>query len=77
MPAGARDFIFSETSRTALGPTRPPVPGVKQPEREVDDLTPSRGEVTNEWSYTSTSPVCLHGVDRYNFSIAKVYELFL
>jgi hypothetical protein len=32
--------------------------GIKQPEREVDHLSPSRAEFKNEWSYTSTF---LHG----------------
>jgi hypothetical protein len=25
-------------------------------------------EVKNEWRYTSTPPICLHGVDRDNFT---------
>jgi hypothetical protein len=29
----------------------------------------SSAEVKNEWSYTSTPPVCLHGVDRDNFNL--------
>jgi hypothetical protein len=29
--------------------------------REVDHLSPSSSEVKNEWSCTSTFPVCLHG----------------
>jgi hypothetical protein len=63
-------FLFTTASRTALGPTQPPiqwVPGalslaVKQPEREADHLSPSSAEVKNAWSYTSTPPIRLHGV---------------
>jgi len=37
-------------------------PGVKRPGRESDHSPPSGAEVTNAWSYTSTSPIRLHGV---------------
>jgi hypothetical protein len=63
-------FLFTTASRTALGPTHPPiywVPGalslgVKRPGREADHSPPSSAEVKNAWSYTSTPPVRLHGV---------------
>jgi hypothetical protein len=50
-------------SRTALGPTRPPIKcvagalslEVKRPGREAEHLPPSGAEVKNAWSYTSTS----------------------
>jgi hypothetical protein len=35
--------------------------GVKRPGREADHSPPSSAEV-NEWSYTSTPPVRLHGL---------------
>jgi hypothetical protein len=35
---------------------------VKRPELEADHSPPSTAEVKNAWSYTSTPPVCLHGV---------------
>jgi hypothetical protein len=49
-------------SRTALGPTQPPIQwvlealslGVKWLESEVDHSSPSSAEVKNAWSYTST-----------------------
>jgi hypothetical protein len=36
--------------------------GVKQLVREADHSPPSSAEVKNVWSYTSTPPVCLHGM---------------
>jgi len=51
-------------------PTQPPIPwvkgalslGVKRLGREANRSLPSSAEVKNAWSYTSTLPVCLHGV---------------
>jgi hypothetical protein len=36
--------------------------GVKRPGGEADHSPPSSADVKNAWSYTSTPPVCLHGV---------------
>jgi hypothetical protein len=36
--------------------------GIKRPGREADHSPPSSAEVKNAWSYTSTPPICLHGV---------------
>jgi hypothetical protein len=55
-------FLFTTASRTALGPTKPPIQwvpgalslGVKRPGREADYSPPSTAEVKNAWSYTST-----------------------
>ena len=41
---------------------------VKQQGCEVDHSPPAIAVVKNEWSYTFTSPVCLHGMDRENFT---------
>jgi hypothetical protein len=57
-------FLFTTTSRTALGPIQPPIQwvagalslGVKWPGREADHSPPSSAEVKNAWSYTSTPP---------------------
>ena len=38
-------------------------PGVKPTAREVDHYRPSSAEVKNEWSYTPSPPICLHGVN--------------
>jgi hypothetical protein len=61
---------ITTASRTALEPTQPPIQwvpgalslGIKQPWREADHSPPSSADVKNAWSYTSTPPVCLHGV---------------
>jgi hypothetical protein len=63
-------WITATTSRTALGPTQPPIQwvlgalslGVKRPRREADHSSPSSTEVKNAWSYTPTPPIRLHGV---------------
>jgi hypothetical protein len=63
-------FLFTTASRTALGPTQPPIQlvpgalslGVKRPGREADHSPPSSAEIKNAWSYTSTSRIGLHGV---------------
>jgi hypothetical protein len=63
-------FLFTTASRTALGPTEPPVRlvpgalslGVKRPGGACDLSPPSSAVVKNAWSYTSTSPIRLHGV---------------
>jgi hypothetical protein len=49
-------------------------PGIKQAEREADRLPQSSVEVRNEWSCTSTPPICLYGVRRVNFKF--VFTLF-
>jgi hypothetical protein len=64
------EIFLTTMSRTALGPTQPPiqwVPGalsleVKQPGCEADHSPPSSAEVKNVWSYTSTPPIHLHGM---------------
>ena len=63
-------FHINKTSRPALVPTQPPIqwvhglfPGVKRPRLDVYHLSSSIGEVTNEWSCTSISPIRLHNLD--------------
>jgi hypothetical protein len=57
-------FLFSKSSRPALGSTQPPMqwvlgalsPGVKRPEREADHSPPTSAEIKRMWTYTSTTP---------------------
>jgi hypothetical protein len=39
----------------------------KRPGHEVDRALPVNAKFKNGWSYTSTPPTCLHGVDWENF----------
>jgi hypothetical protein len=63
-------FLFTTTSRTVLGPTQPPIQwvpgvlslGVKWRWREADHCPSSSAEVKNDWSYTCTPSIRLHGV---------------
>jgi hypothetical protein len=50
-------------------------PEVKRPGSEVDCSPPSSNEVKNEWSYTSTAPICVHGMNRQPF-LWKLDQMF-
>jgi hypothetical protein len=64
IPAGAKDFLFSKTSRAALEPTSPLINGhegrrrspvVKRPAREADHLTPFSDELKNQYQWRCSS----------------------
>jgi hypothetical protein len=69
--------LFSKMSRPALWAhlasfkmdTGISSPGAKQPGREADLSPPSSDKVKKKWSYTSTTPKCLNGMDRSNIAI--------
>jgi hypothetical protein len=69
-PRGLGIFHLTTVSRTALGPTQPPVQevpealslGVKRPGSEADHSPLSSAEVNSAWSYTSTLPIRLRGM---------------
>jgi hypothetical protein len=77
---GEKRFVFlsSTTFRVALLPTQLPiewVPGIFPASKAarvcsyvVDHSPPSITKVKTEWSYTSVPPICLHRVDRDNFT---------
>jgi hypothetical protein len=63
-PGRVKNFLFSKSSRPALGSTQPPIqwvtadlsPGVQRPGREADHSPPTGAEVNKMWIYTSTPP---------------------
>lgn len=73
-PPQAKILLFSKASRPALwGPCNLPFntyrssfPWLQRLWREANHSPPSSSEVNNGWSYTSTPPICLHGVGRDN-----------
>ena len=62
-PGRGESFFPSPKRPIQLVPVFP-TGGNKRPGREVDQSPPSIAEVKNVWSYTSTSPLWLHGVVR-------------
>jgi hypothetical protein len=63
-------FFFTTASRTALGPTHPPIQrvpgalslGIKRPGREADQSPPSSAEVKECMELYLHSPIRLHGL---------------
>jgi hypothetical protein len=66
-PGRVKNFLFSMSSRRALGPTHPPIqwvpgalsPGVKRQRREANHSPPTSAEVKKMWIYTLTPPYAL------------------
>jgi hypothetical protein len=81
---GVGIFLCTTASRTALGPTQPPIQwvpgilslGVKRPGREADHSPPSSAEVKNAWSYTSAPPIRLHSAV-LSLAHGQLYRLYL
>jgi len=46
-----------------------------RPGREIDRSHPPSAEVKNEWSCTSSPPVCLRGMDRENINLRDCHVL--
>jgi hypothetical protein len=46
-------------------------PGLRQPRHQVNHSPPSSAEVKNEWSYTSTPPLCFYSTDREKFTFVR------
>jgi hypothetical protein len=63
-PGRVKNFLFSTSSRPALGSTQPPIqwvpgalfPGVKRPGREADHSPPASAEAKKNWIYTTSPP---------------------
>lgn len=71
---GQETYLFSRTCRLSLGSIQPPVQwvpmffsGGKVDGHYFDDPSPFSAEVRNQWSYTSTPPVYVHGKECDNF----------
>ena len=67
--------MFCKVSGLNLQSRQPPIqwyrvrpPGMKRQESEFESSPPS-ADVMNEWSYTFSPPVCLHGTHRVNVYI--------
>jgi hypothetical protein len=68
--AGSGNFSFQHHVKNGSGShpafyavgTRGSFSGIKVAGCEADHSPPSSVEVKNVWNYTSTPPVCLHGV---------------
>jgi hypothetical protein len=74
-PGRGRFFCSPKRSDRLWGPPslltngyRGSFPQVKRHGREVNHSLPSKAEVRNGWSNTSSSPIRLHGVDKENFT---------
>jgi hypothetical protein len=48
--------------------------GVKRPGRAAEYSNPPSVEAKNEWSYTSTTPTCFHGVYRDGFTFTFLLD---
>jgi hypothetical protein len=63
IPVGARDFSSLQNVLTGAGAHPSYSMGVV-PRPEVSHTSASSAEIRNEWSYTSTAPMCFHGAGR-------------
>ena len=75
---GQEIFFFSTTSTSAPRPNQRPIPSVpgfflrgKWARFWVAHSPPISAEVKNEWRCNSTPTVCLHGVERHNFTFTS------
>jgi len=77
--AGVRDFCLIENIQLPLRPIQPVTQCVLEAfslrvmllKREADHSPQSSTEVKNEWSYTSTPLLCLHGVCGQKYSVFR------
>jgi hypothetical protein len=83
IPRGRGISLFSKTVQTAPGahPTSYSIgtrvsPGLKLLERDAGHSTPSSAQVKNEWSCTSTPPICPHGMGRDKFNFYTYLPLY-
>jgi hypothetical protein len=73
---GAGNFVLFQNIQTSSGAHPDPSSvstevlsqGLKCLGHEVDSSPPSSAKFKNEWSYTSAHLICLHVMDRDNFT---------
>jgi hypothetical protein len=74
-------FLFSKWFRPASGSSKTLIKlvpgslssGIRRPRREVDLSTARSPQSKNDWSFTSTSLICFHDMDRYDCTFAGVF----
>jgi len=67
--------IYFSLSKTGYGATKPPVRWVadgKEPGHKVDASHQSTAVVKNKCSYTSATPICLHGMERDKITLLLI-----
>jgi hypothetical protein len=72
---GRKKGLISSTDRPEsllFHENRGSFPVMKRPGRDVDSSPKSSGQVKNEWSYTPTPRIRLHGVDRERMQLKVV-----
>jgi hypothetical protein len=74
-----KTFFVLQNAQTFYGAHQPPihrVPGsflaIKRMGHEVNHSSALSVEVKNEWSHTSSTPICLHGTERDSFTFTSV-----
>jgi hypothetical protein len=70
-PGRVKNFVFSKSSRPALGSTQPPIqwaPGVKRPGREADHSLPVSTKVKKMRIYISTPSYVVKNGDNFTFT---------
>jgi hypothetical protein len=83
VPAGAGNFSLHHCVQTGseahpasyLMGTRGSFPGVKWAQHEADHSPPLVPRSKNAWSYTSTPPICLHGMVLSEKAQGQLYAL--
>jgi hypothetical protein len=78
VPVQSKDVPFTMTSRLVLGSTQPSwvtrilSSDVKRPGHKADYSHKCSAQIKNEWTYTCTTAIFLHGMHRDNFTSVKV-----
>jgi hypothetical protein len=77
------NFLFSTSSRRAMGPTQPLIqwvtgalsPGLKRSRREADHSAPTSAEVMKTWIYTSTPSYAFMAYCLISYAHGQLYLL--